>query len=763
MKKKLLFCLTFFVSFFLVIKPANAQTYVTNGLATLVDPAVNEYILTLDQVGTIGYGTVWYQNKLDLRNDFTVTGQVYLGINDGWGADGVAFVLQPLSTNAGGAGGGIGYFGVNPSFAVEYDTWQNTDRFDPPGDHCAIQINGDVTHDAAHTLAGPVEFSTNIEDGTWHDVKYTWTASTKTFQVFWEGASTPFFNINYDISANVFGGSPYVYFGFTAAVGSAVNKQAVRISSATFVSEGVSGVVTNASCAAASNGTINITPTGLTEPLTYLWSNGATTKDISGLVPDTYTVTVTDATVPKRSIVSSFNVGADQVAVTPSVSIAITGGTMPVCQGQSLSFTATPTNGGSNPAYEWTVNYAGNSVVIGNAATLTYSAFFNGGVTNSIHCKLTSNAACATPAVVLSNSIDIATTYGPVWYLDADGDNYYTGSPLAACSSPGPGYTTTVMPGGDCNDDNPAINPGAAEICGNGIDDNCNGQIDEGCILYTFYKDADGDTYGNPAITVTNYTGIVPPGYVTNKTDCDDTKSTVHPGAVEICGNGIDDNCDGQIDEGCTVLITVSICNASITEGNCGTKLLSFAVSLSKAATATSTVKYTTSNGTALAGSDYKAADAILTFTKGQRIKYATVVINGDYTVEQNEIFYVTLNTPVNLVLSKKRIGIGTIINDDRTCSKEITLSPALTNENTSSLKVPTLLRRSEQFRIPNLPPNNKVMLFNANAVPVLNAVNYDNNASLYNMATGMYFYNIITINKQGKQEIFKGKIMIME
>ena len=72
-----------------------------------------------------------------------------------------------------------------------------------------------------------------------------------------------------------------------------------------------------------------------------------------------------------------------------------------------------------------------------------------------------------------------------------------------------------------------------------------------------FYRDQDGDTYGNVADFVTNYTGIAPTGYVSNSTDCNDNNSNVNPGAVEICGNGIDDNCNGQIDE--TTLQTSSL------------------------------------------------------------------------------------------------------------------------------------------------------------------------------------------------------------
>ena len=65
------------------------------------------------------------------------------------------------------------------------------------------------------------------------------------------------------------------------------------------------------------------------------------------------------------------------------------------------------------------------------------------------------------------------------WYLDADNDGYYFGAPVFSCSSPGASYVSSTVGAGDCDDNNAAINPGAAEICGNGIDDNCNGQIDE--------------------------------------------------------------------------------------------------------------------------------------------------------------------------------------------------------------------------------------------------------------------------------------------
>lgn len=142
------------------------------------------------------------------------------------------------------------------------------------------------------------------------------------------------------------------------------------------------------------------------------------------------------------------------------------------------------------------------------------------------------------------------------YHLDLDGDGFGTGDKDVQGCVP-PQKSPYVEESGDCNDQDVSINPGVPEICADSIDNNCDGQTDEGCTPppadctpTVYHLDLDGDGYGG---TLKDVTACVPPSdlYVTDGSDCNDNNHTINPGAVEICNDGIDNDCDGELDENC--------------------------------------------------------------------------------------------------------------------------------------------------------------------------------------------------------------------
>jgi hypothetical protein len=135
--------------------------------------------------------------------------------------------------------------------------------------------------------------------------------------------------------------------------------------------------------------------------------------------------------------------------------------------------------------------------------------------------------------------------------------------------------------GPDCDDMDPNVSADCSpcvpvdEACDDGRDNDCDGQIDEGCpqcdssdevcdgfdndcdgvvdngVMTTFYEDSDGDGFGNPNLN--QLACAAPDGYVANDTDCDDSSLEVYPGAPEACDDGVDNDCDGVADDGCPV------------------------------------------------------------------------------------------------------------------------------------------------------------------------------------------------------------------
>jgi hypothetical protein len=183
------------------------------------------------------------------------------------------------------------------------------------------------------------------------------------------------------------------------------------------------------------------------------------------------------------------------------------------------------------------------------------------------------------------------------------------------CDLDGDGYCPTANPergqqGGDCDEANRNANPGAREVCGNGIDDDCNGFTDDGCAACA--DDAacsrdglacvDGTCIGcaracEPGMACTIAAGEAGAGSSGKcatfgkgctrcvqlcdgdgdkscaPSDCNDNDPSISPSAAEICADGKDNDCDGHFDEGCTACTSDAECTAgfeSCQRGSCG-------------------------------------------------------------------------------------------------------------------------------------------------------------------------------------------------
>ncbi|MCB9760115.1 MAG: hypothetical protein H6739_09800 [Alphaproteobacteria bacterium] len=155
------------------------------------------------------------------------------------------------------------------------------------------------------------------------------------------------------------------------------------------------------------------------------------------------------------------------------------------------------------------------------------------------------------------SSVDTST--GAAWYADSDADGYGDSDSVTwSCTQP----SGAVSDATDCDDGDAAVNPAATEVC-NGIDDDCDGATDDAdsdldtSTGSAWYADSDADTYGD-ASSVT-WACTQPSGTVSDATDCDDGDATVNPAGSESC-DGVDNDCDGTVDNDSAVLGDAATC-----------------------------------------------------------------------------------------------------------------------------------------------------------------------------------------------------------
>lgn len=357
--------------------PATPLT--TSTVSQAPPPSTNQFQLVPPDGDHVA-SSVFSTQTVNLNQNFVVTAQILFGPNES-GGDGLAFILQREGPGyIGNWGAGLGYHRFPwetpiPSFIVEFDNFENhsilggDDIGDPAEDHLGFMSNSDAYHTTADALAAPIPFATNIEDGAWHDVIFSWNVATQNFTVQYLGNT---YTYHGDLAA-ITGGNTEVYWGFTASTGNAHNEHSVRILS--MVSDqplSVTGTVTN-TCA---GGNIVVTPAGGVGGYTYSWSNGATAKDLTNVAPGNYTVTVSDASGATKQ--AMFTVTGDNIA--PQISCT---GNFSDCY-NLLSLYSIPQLTATDNCFIASINYTITGATTRNGTGKNASGFFNPGVSNIV-------------------------------------------------------------------------------------------------------------------------------------------------------------------------------------------------------------------------------------------------------------------------------------------------------------------------------------------------------------------------------------------
>ncbi|MBN1275626.1 putative metal-binding motif-containing protein, partial [Candidatus Woesearchaeota archaeon] len=148
-------------------------------------------------------------------------------------------------------------------------------------------------------------------------------------------------------------------------------------------------------------------------------------------------------------------------------------------------------------------------------------------------------------------------------YADADQDGYGTGSSFSVADGSCDTAQGESAVDGDCDDADASVHPGAVEVVGDGVDQDCDSQ--ELC-----YLDGDDDGFRPDAVSTLLSADLdcLDAGEASGSdpaTDCDDSNAAINPGALEICGNGVDEDCDGT-DAACPALLTDETFDASTSE-----------------------------------------------------------------------------------------------------------------------------------------------------------------------------------------------------
>jgi hypothetical protein len=432
---------------------AGAQ-FVLNGNATVTSPECSDSTTTYQLTPDLNTqaGEIWYTTQVSLSNRFDIQFQMYLGSKAySVGADGICFVFQQQSVNAGSSGGGMGYGGITPSLAVEFDTYHNS--WDPTFCHTAIEKNGDVEHtdNSGNNLAGPVQLdpaNPNLPDGNWHNMEVIWDPGLQTLSVYYDCI----FRVAYtgDVVDSIFGGNPNVYWGFTGGTGGSDNQQEVCVGNSY-----LNNLRDTTVCAGNS---VTLTAKG---GASYSWSPGTGLNiDTGGTVIATPKVTTT-YTVSIKNACGIISTDSTTVTVNPQPTVVMGAPFNILCGGASTGSATVIASGGTTPyTYTWMPS-GGSNATASDLSAGTYTVIVN----DANGCTGTSGIATVTitqpvpltDSLVVSNTISCNSSTGSasIYVTGGTGAYTYLWSPGGGTTSSETGltngtYTVTVTDATGC-------------------------------------------------------------------------------------------------------------------------------------------------------------------------------------------------------------------------------------------------------------------------------------------------------------------------
>ena len=439
----------------------SAQTYFLNGTATASDGDC--YQLTTTQGNQ--NGTVWYGEQIDLTEAFELNFSMNFGTIDATGADGMVFVLQNVGTNAlGETGGALGFSGFDPSFGIEFDTWQNGQFGDLVTDHIGFVSDGSVDHNPPTGLAGPVNANingTNIEDGEDHPVRITWDPNTTIIAVYFDCDLRLFAEV--DLVNEIFNGESEVYWGFTGSTGGSFNNQTVCLAPNIIATDPLVAICPGSSIELNVSGAPNTVYTW--EPSDFLSDPNASTTLCTPDSTMTYVVSYEgfcDASISDTIVVLVEELEAT-VLTDPSSTLTCANPTIEVIAGSNfpsgIEFSWSSIDAGANFESNQTtatIDAAGNFLLVADwneGACLDSLAFTIDLDTTTYQSALISSNNVINCSV---DSVTLLLTNGDVdaefnWQLPNAANFTWTNEPFElVTNTPGTWSVTTNNPGNGC-------------------------------------------------------------------------------------------------------------------------------------------------------------------------------------------------------------------------------------------------------------------------------------------------------------------------